>query len=337
MARRRSQPRRRPGSLTALDSALFAELQRDGRVPFTALAERLGVSEAHVRRRVRVLTRADVFSIAAVADPRVLGLQSMAWIALAVRHSRAVAVAETLVELPEVDYVVVTSGAANVMAEVACPSPADLYRLLLRLRAIPGVQRTETFVYLNLFRQQFQWTLFDADRPTEPSPTGVRGAGPELDAVDATIIRELQVDGRASFRDLAKRIGVSERVVSARFARLVEDDVLQVIAVGNPESLGFTAMAWLGITVTEGADYEETAAALGRVRGIDYVVVPSGRYDLMAELVARDRDELLGILEDEIGAIEGIRNVETFVYLRLLYRSTAGAWGAARSLAHTRK
>lgn len=323
-------------ALSELDRAIFVELQADGRLPFTTLAERIGVSEARVRRRVKSLTEADVFSIAAVANPRVFGLDYMAWIGLVVRQPAAARCADALVAMPEVDYVVISSGELNVMAEVACPSAAALYRLLLRLRALPGVQRTETFVYLSLLHQQFRWSQTGGPDEARPSrPTGVVGGALELDAIDLQLIRELQRDGRASFRDLGARLGVSERVASGRFARLLEENAVQVIAVGNPIMLGFTAMAWLGISLSAGADSEAAARALARVRGIDYVVVPSGRFDLMAELVCRNRDELLETLELEVGAIDGIAQVQTFLYLRLLYRSTAGAWSAARSLAGT--
>jgi DNA-binding Lrp family transcriptional regulator len=324
---------RSPVLLGDLDYAIFTELQRDGRIPFTTLAERLGVSETHVRRRVKSLTDADAFSIVAVADPRVLGLDYMAWVALVVRHPATAAVAEALAELPEVDYVVITSGEFNVMAEVACRSSANLYHLLLRLRAIPGVQRTETFVYLDLVRQQFQWALDDGRGGAHVGAAdGVHGDASELESIDIEIIGELQRDGRAPFRQLAERLGASERVVSTRFAQLVEKNALQVIAVGNPLTLGFGAMAWLGIRLGEGANNQAVAVALARVRGLDYVVVPAGRYDVMAELVCRNREDLLTTLERDVGAIEGIANVETFFYLRLLYKSAAGAWGAARSL-----
>src|SRR5690349_20998867 len=94
--------------LSELDLALFAELQRDGRVPFTTLAERLGVSEAHVRRRVRALTDADVFSIAPIASPRLLGLDQLACIGLVVRGPHVQSVTQSLVAMREVSFVVVT-------------------------------------------------------------------------------------------------------------------------------------------------------------------------------------------------------------------------------------
>jgi Lrp/AsnC family transcriptional regulator, regulator for asnA, asnC and gidA len=105
-----------------------------------------------------------------------------------------------------------------------------------------------------------------------------------------------------------------------------------VIAVGDPATFGFDAMAWLGMRLQEGAAIEETAAALANVPEIDYVVVPTGRYDLMAEVVCRDRSHLLYALQHGVGRIKEIVQVDSFVYLRLLYRSAIGAWGASRSV-----
>ncbi len=289
------------------------------------VAEKLGVSEAHVRKRVSKLTGSEVFSITAIADPKVMGIDSMALIGLNIHASKSAMVAEKLVDMPGVDYVVQTAGGFNVLAEAACRSSADLYRLLHEIRAMPGVQRTETFVYLNLLRQQFQWSL-------DGARVGVHGESPiDIDDVDIALIEELQQDGRAPFRRIAKNLDISERSVSSRYARLAGQNALQVIAVGNPATLGFEAMAWLGIQVHESADLEATAAELSSASGIDYVVIPAGRYDLMAELVCHDQTELLRTLEHGIGQIGAIDHVETFVYLRLLYASAIGAWGATRT------
>jgi DNA-binding Lrp family transcriptional regulator len=318
--------------LSPQDHAIFVELQRDGRMPFTALAERLGVSEAQVRRRVKALTDSDMFAVTAVADPRLLGLECMAWIGFVVHPAHAESLAEALVDMRGVAYVVMSSGRFPVMADVACASTAELDRILLRLRALPGVQQTETFVYLALARQQFQWlSADDASGLVGGGASGVTGGARELDSLDISIIRELEQDGRASFRDIARRLGVSERLVSSRFGALVEGDVVRVMAVGNPRNLGFNAVAWLGITLTGDADREAIVSALGRIPAVPYIVVPSGRYDLMAEVVCRDNDELMRTLADDIGGVAGIAYLETFSYLRLLYSSSAAAWGVGRT------
>jgi DNA-binding Lrp family transcriptional regulator len=312
--------------LEELDYALFGELQRDGRAPFTTLAARLEISEAQVRRRTKALLDADVFAIVPIANPRVLGLEQLSCLGLVVRGPYVNTVSERLLAMPEVSFVVMTSGEFNLLAEVGCVSSDDLYKFVVNLRRLPGVQSSETFVYLNVLQQKYQWML---------QGPGVVERAVEIDANDSAIIRELQRDGRASFRDIGRNLGLSERTVSIRYTRLVDERALQVIAVGNPLNLGFTAMAWLGITLGESADLEHAAALLGQVTGLDYVIVPSGRYDLLCELVCRDSDELLTTLDNKVGAIAEVAHVDTFVCLRVLYKSTAGAWGAGRSLVLT--
>ena len=218
------------------------------------------------------------------------------------------------------------------MAEVACRGTEELFDLVKRVRALPGVQRTETYPYFKLLRQQFRWTN-GGDAPVPSEARGVRSAPAELDAMDRVLIGQLQNDGRASFRDIGQRTGVSERAISTRFARLVDEDLVRVIAVGNPHALGFRGLAWLGISLTDAADVEEVARAFAPIPQVSYLVSVSGRFDLMGELVCRDRDHLLATLNNRVGAIEGIETVEVFFYLRLLYRNAAGAWGAARSRA----
>jgi DNA-binding Lrp family transcriptional regulator len=318
-----------PVELDPFDVEIFRELQRDGRAPFVAIADRLGVSEAHVRRRTARLTDAQVFSITAVADPKLFGIDCMAWLGIVAHQAQATTVAEALVSLPEIDYVAQTAGEFNVIAEAACRSADDLYGLLRRVRGIPGVQRTETSVYLNLLCQQFQWSLNGNSRAVNARSDS------RLDPLDIAIVAELHRDGRASFRQIARHLSVSERIVSARVARLIDESALQVIAVGDPATLGFEAMAWLCMRVREGAELESAAAALSTVSGIDYVVISAGRYDLMAELVCRDRANLLQTLQLGVGQIREITEVHSFVYLHLLYRSAIGAWGAARSLGIT--
>jgi Lrp/AsnC family transcriptional regulator for asnA, asnC and gidA len=193
------------------------------------------------------------------------------------------------------------------------------------------VRRTETFPYFAVLHQQFRWTT--DEEPAPWAPRGVRTAPGGLDELDRRLVAELEHDGRASFREIGDRLGVSERAISARYARLVEADAVRVIAVGNPHTLGFRGLAWLGIRLEDGAELDDVAAALSRVPQLSYLVSVSGRFDLMGELVCRDRDHLIATLGDRIGRVPGIDAVEVFYYLRLLYRSACGAWGAARSRA----
>jgi len=316
--------------LSELDSQLFQCLQADGRASFSALARKLGISEVTIRRRVARLIRDGVFTITAVADPGLLGLNQMAWTALTVHPSAASGIAQQLVTFPQVTYVVQTTGRYGVMAELGCHDQPELRRVLAAIRKIPGVQRTETFTYLAMLHQQFAWGDDDL------SGSAVVGlaqqmAGDQLDAVDKDIIRQLQKDGRVPFRSIAGNLNISERLISQRYQRLTGNRLVRVMAVGNPESLGYRTRCWLAMQCSPQLDSTTVAQQVARVQGIDYVVATTGRYDLMAELVSREKDELVRTVEELIGQIDGIEHCEVFYYLRLLYRSNVGAWGASRA------
>jgi Lrp/AsnC family transcriptional regulator, regulator for asnA, asnC and gidA len=146
---------------------------------------------------------------------------------------------------------------------------------------------------------------------------------PLLDDVNKRIIEQLQQDGRMSYAALAKVVGLSEAAVRQRVQRLLDSDVMQIVAVTDPLTLGFARQAMIGIKV-EG-DMRPVAKSLAEVPEVDYVVICAGGYDLLAELVCTDDDHLLSLLNDTIRAIPGVTATETFVYLKLAKQSYA--WG----------
>ena len=135
-----------------------------------------------------------------------------------------------------------------------------------------------------------------------------------IDALDQGIIESLQENGRESFRAIAGRLGVSEATVRARYARLCDDDILQVVGVTNPLGLGFDAMAMVGIR-TAGAP-EPVADEISKWEEAGYVVVTAGQYDILVELVCSDRRQLLE-LTNRLRSLDGVLSTESFLYLAL--------------------
>jgi Lrp/AsnC family transcriptional regulator for asnA, asnC and gidA len=135
-----------------------------------------------------------------------------------------------------------------------------------------------------------------------------------LDELDGHLIAALQENGRETFRALAGRLGVSEATVRNRYSRLVDSGVLQVTAVTNPLGMGYDAMAMLGITVD--GPPERVADVLATWREAIYVVICAGRFDVLVELVSRDRRDLLSLI-NRVRTLEGVSTAETFVYLDL--------------------
>jgi Lrp/AsnC family transcriptional regulator for asnA, asnC and gidA len=160
MAQARERPlgARSGDDVSDLDKRIIEHLQQDGRRPFTQIATDLGVSEAAVRARTNRLIEKGILQIVGVTDPLKVGFQQWAMIGVRCEASRLIEVAEEIATFPETDYVVVTAGTYDILVEcVAADNDALLVFLSTKLRKIPGVRETETFVYLRLMKQTYQW------------------------------------------------------------------------------------------------------------------------------------------------------------------------------------
>ena len=159
------------------------------------------------------------------------------------------------------------------------------------------------------------WAMDDL----KPAPS----RAPNLDDTGKRIIELLQGDGRMSYSAIAKDVGLSEAAVRHRVQKLIEGGVVQIVAVTDPIQMGFARQAMIGIKVT--GNVQEVAAELGAMDELDYIVITTGRFDILAELVAESDEELLDIISRRVSMIEGVITTETFVYMRLVKQTYA--WG----------
>jgi Lrp/AsnC family transcriptional regulator for asnA, asnC and gidA len=155
-----SSPRRRArrgaSGLDATAKAIVEHLQDDGRRPYAAIAAAVGLSEAAVRQRVQKLIDAGVVQIVAVTDPLQVGFTRQALVGIKVSGAIE-AVAARVGEVPEVPYVVTTAGRFDILAEAVCEDDGHLLDVISRIRLLPNVIETETFVYLKLNKQHYNW------------------------------------------------------------------------------------------------------------------------------------------------------------------------------------
>jgi Lrp/AsnC family transcriptional regulator for asnA, asnC and gidA len=151
-------PGRRPARafLDDISKRIIEQLQQDGRRSYAAIGKVVGLSEAAVRQRVQRLIDAGVMQIVAVTDPMTLGFQRQTMIGIKCEGNLE-QVADQLAELDEIDYVVITSGSFDLLAEVVCEDDDHLLEILGMVRAVPSVTSTETFVYLKLRKQTYGW------------------------------------------------------------------------------------------------------------------------------------------------------------------------------------
>ena len=146
-----------PANLDEVSKAIIEQLQQDGRRSYAAIGKVVGLSEAAVRQRVQRLVEGGVMQIVAVTDPLELGFARQAMVGIRV-SGPVKPVADAIAELDEVDYVVVTAGSFDVLAEIVAESDEGLLEIISdHIRTVPGVVTTETFVYLRLRKQTYSW------------------------------------------------------------------------------------------------------------------------------------------------------------------------------------
>lgn len=150
------------------------------------------------------------------------------------------------------------------------------------------------------------------------------GSGGEISELDKRIIEHLQQDGRRPFTQIATDLGVSEASVRARANRLIERGILQVVGVTDPLKLGFHQQAMIGVRC-QADRLMEVARVVAEFPEVSYLVVTAGSYDLLVEVVCEDNDALLRFLTHRLRQVEGVRETETFVYLRMVKQ--VYAWG----------
>jgi Lrp/AsnC family transcriptional regulator, regulator for asnA, asnC and gidA len=152
------RPARRPRQpgLDAISKQIIEQLQQDGRRSYASIGQAVGLSEAAVRQRVKLLLETGVVQIVAVTDPLTVGFHRQTMIGIKCEGD-VERVADHLATMDEIDYVVITAGSFDLLIEVVCEDDDHLLEILKRVRADPAVTSTETFVYLKLRKQTYTW------------------------------------------------------------------------------------------------------------------------------------------------------------------------------------
>ncbi|MCH9830530.1 MAG: Lrp/AsnC family transcriptional regulator [Candidatus Nanopelagicales bacterium] len=144
-----------------------------------------------------------------------------------------------------------------------------------------------------------------------------------IDDASRAIIEQLQQDGRRPYATIGKAVGLSEAAVRQRVQKMHDQGVMQIVAVTDPAQVGFARSAMIAINVQ--GDVEAVSNQIAQLPEISYLILVTGKYDLLAECVAQDDDHLLHVTNTQIRNIPGVVSTETFVYLGL--RKQTYNWG----------
>lgn len=145
----------------------------------------------------------------------------------------------------------------------------------------------------------------------------------DLSDVDQSIIAHLQDDGRRSFVNIAREIGVTEKTVRSRVRQLLESKTIQIVALTSPDALGYNAGGLLGVKLLPGTNMEMITKLLVDLPEVDYVVATFGRYDILVELISQTTESMRETIEQGLGSVAGIKSYDVFPYVKILYQQAS--------------
>ena len=319
-----------------LDLLMLQALELDGRIPFARLAEILDVSEQTVARRFRRMRAEGIVRVIGMIDTSALGESS--WVVrIQSRPDAALALAEALARRPDVGWVTVTSGGAEIICVARSRTTRDRDELLLqRLPKTAQVTGISAQAMLHLFDTRRSWlpgpprlsseqeqailaqvelaTAFSVRR-SGLSQTRSGRTAPELDAEDEILLAELARDGRATMSALAAATGWTPARTARRVEELAASGLLYFDTEMAVEMLGFRSLALLSISVGAG-DLRATGEALGGHDEVPFVAATTGSTNLFASIVCRDAAHLFQYVSEGLGGLPAIRTVEIAPALR---------------------
>ena len=284
----------------ALRNRIFHALQQDGRASFARIADAHGTSRRNVAQVVQRAIDDDEFRITVSISPELLGHERFAYVQIAA-DGPIKTLCDELVAMPETSFVAEISGRYSVDAEIRVGADPHLRTTIEKIRMLDHVVSMHVHQY-----ESIEINLHSPMRRASP--------GFSLDDADRAIVRHLQVDGRASFRELGEAAGISPSGARLRLGRLTHHDAVKVIGIPIRDSEPKGPILGVGIQVTRGV-----TAAVAKIRHLnpEFLAVAIGDYDLIVTLSADTNAELLALV-DQVRAIPEVARMETWANLRIL-------------------
>jgi len=294
-----------------VDGAIVELLEADGRLTHREIARAIGLSRSTAATRVQRLISSGQVVIRGAVHPAVLGRGALAHVSVSV-HGPAAPVAAALARRDDVPFLSLTSGPHALVAEIRSASAGDVDAVVSELRSLPGVSGVDTLMYVEVMRDVI-------------SPVGT--VRTEVDDTDRALLAALQDDGRASYVDLAAKVGLSAAGVRRRVVRLLDARVVRVGAVVRHS--GQDRQSALGFGIRLAGGHKDAVAALAAMPSVIFVARTLGRFDLLATMRAFSAAQLVGVL-DAVRALPDVRALESWSHLDVVKESYAAGFDPAR-------
>lgn len=296
--------------LDEFDEAIIAALQSDGRSSLRSIASAVGLSPDAVGNRISRLTGDALLKVVGVVDPRSVGINAQATVAVDYRGDLKV-ISHELARYNEVTFLAVMLGHHNVLCEISTTDESEIADFVsLVVAAAEGVRAVDVWRHLEVHK----WETATRNSYSGHS-TSTAAPARQLDTLDVALLRLLIDDPRRGYSDLAIAVNAPYSMVRRRCQALFEAGIIRAETVVNRVSTETSKMALLGLRLSG----ESVESVLSRVAAIDQVEIlvrVSGPFTAIAELACSSEEELLSV-DDQIRRVPGVAEVTLFPYVRI--------------------
>ncbi|MET0189882.1 MAG: AsnC family transcriptional regulator [Pseudonocardia sediminis] len=315
-----------PGPAGDVVRGLLQALQIDGRVPFSLVAELMGVSARTVERRYQVLRSTGAVRVVATTPPG--GSDDEQWLVrVGCVPDAADGIAHAIARSPETSWVQLTSGGAELQAMVRTPAgdTPQSSSVLSRLPRSPRVTRVDGLKILSVFAGGRISPLtrsgpLSAEAVRRIGGETVEAEGSPLTEQDGPLLAALALDGRTGIRDLAAATGWSPARTRRRIAHLRRSGALVLDVDFSPALLGLRTSAALWLSVRP-ADLLAVGEAMAGHPEVAFAAATTGATNLYAGVQLRDDRALFDYLTGPVAALPGLVAVQTAPVVRTVKRT----------------
>ena len=301
------------------DKIIIKHLQNDGRKSYKDIADEIGVSNVSVHNRFKKLIKENVLHIIGWANPENLSLNCHALVLLDIRTSKHLDNAiKSLSKLEWVDMLTITAGKYILEVELLCRDNEHLFEVVdEHINNLEGINDSHvtTFleVYLDTESYLPEWRI-PAFRSIDKSNKDLM----KLDETNLKLVKQIQEDGRKSFKDIAKALNVSVNTVRTRYQVLEDEDVIDIYGWVQPQILGFGTYCRILIFLSSIKHLKQVVLELAKIDKVRFIASSSEKHHLEITMMCKDNLHLQQVRINEIHGIEGVVETEVILYLKVL-------------------
>ena len=287
-----------------IDTRIYEELQRDGRISMEDLATVVGLSRIAVRARATRLVQSGALRVIGVVHPSTYEIRNFAHLAISV-DGPVSPVGRAIATLDNVPLVSVVAGRFALIAEVRATNMAALRALIRAVAAVEDVVHVETAIYTERIKDLYA-------PPARIPPT-------KLDVVDRQILDALEQDGRVSYAEISRLTHFSPSAIRKRVNLLVDRGVVRISAVASPGLMGLQHMCGFSIRLRGGTE-SETIRAIESMDAVTYLSLVLGRCDVIGTMMVRSLADLVHAF-DHVRSLPGVMELESWIHLDVIKES----------------